>query len=387
MRKLLFLLALLSVMMQSCDQKDYLEPQPGTPAFSLEGLRNGQPFSLAAGVDGLVQTASLERNKYGVMEWQSKFVTASCASCDPVFSFTLNDRQGMTQSDCANLELFNSSMLDFATEQSTSGFMDCELGLSSHDAINNMVFFANNADQTSANSFTFQSEGVQEVSATYALHTNSPSVYNTVTIRQWVFAGNHYHVSAPFLYEIQNDGGDETEGTNLTLFPTNDPELRFDHWRINGVVNNQQSIPLEIDNSIAYTIEAFYTNDAEGLSGFYSLHFDHGFPVENAPDDDHDVHEAPFIHVDWASASPNFEKVILEYREGGKVYTSATPLNNSTDAQFKLLSYSAFTPGLQGNSAITLQAEFSATLVELGNETNTITFSNCKASLGFVVPQ
>jgi hypothetical protein len=278
-------------------------------------------------------------------------------------------------------------MLDFASEQSTSGFMDCELGLESHGPINNVEYFANNATSTGPNTFTFQSEGIQEVSATYALHTSNPSVYNTVTIRQSVYAGNHFHVSAPFSYQIQDEDDEETEVTQLLLFPANDPQLRADHWRINGVENDNPTIPIEIDNSISYTIEIFYINDAEGLSGFYSLHFDHGFPLENAQDEDQDVHEAPFIHIDWASANPNFEKVIIEYREGGRVFTSATPLNNSPESKFKLLGYSEFTPGIQGNAAITLQAEFSATLVEVGNETNTITLTNCKAALGFVVPQ
>ncbi|MFM7725241.1 MAG: hypothetical protein ACKO7B_00940, partial [Flavobacteriales bacterium] len=86
----------------------------------------------------------------------------------------------------------------------------------------------------------------------------------------------------------------------------------------------------------------------------------------------------------WEAGEPNYEKVFITYRWQGKTYVSTTPLNSNSTMNFS--GYQNFAAGLQGNNAIQLSTAFSVKLVELGNESNVLELTDCKATFGFVTP-
>lgn len=384
MKKLLIILISLSIITQSCEHKDYEEPQISEPVFSLSGQRNGESFTLAAGVDGLIQTASIERNKYGVMEWRTNFIDASCPECDPVFSLILHDREGSTLAECADLELFAQSQLDFATEPSSSAYTDCQLSLNDNEIM--AVFDAEDATEEGINSFSFDTEGTHEISAAFQQESDAEGEMNNVEIYQTIYAGQHHHMSAPFLYEVLQNDEDENQSIRV-YFPQNDPQLRPTHWEINGISYSDESRTLEIPRDQLYEIALFFTNDAIGQTGSYVISFDHGFPINEDNDEENHIEPAPFITVAWATPTPNYEKAIIEYRWNGKVFKSTTPLNNSTSSFLAILGHSAFSAGLQGNSALSAAMNFSVKLTEVGNESNILELSNCSGTFGFVIPE
>jgi hypothetical protein len=368
----------------SCDQKDYIEPSVGAPVFTLTGLRNGEPFILSAGENGLIQTAQLERNKYGEMEWTSSFSDTNCPTCDPVFSLVLIDQEGADMANCDDFELFDNSQLQFAQEASSSEFNECLLSIDGLDQGTLVTFSAPGAVLLSNQSFSFPSEGLYEISSDLEIAGEDGNEDNEVLIHQTVYAGNHMRVSAPFLFEFLENESNEDQEVRLH-FPTL-PELRATHWVINGSPSEEESITLDIDQNTLTTIEIHYINDVSGLQGSYTLGFDHGFPNLGNCDEDEHIMPAPSINVDWASPVLNYQKAFITYVYGGKTFTSATPLNTSETALFSLMGYTPYTAGLQGNNAIELNASFSVKLVEVGNESNVIELTNCTATFGFATP-
>jgi len=384
MNRLFILFICCSFVIVSCDHKDYLEPSVGTPVFTITGLRNGEPFTLSAGENGLIQTAQLERNKYGEIEWMSAFSDANCPTCDPVFSLVLIDQQGADMENCTDFELFDSSELQFAQEASSSEFDECNLSIDGVDQSAQVTFTAPGAVSLSDQSFSFPTTGHYEISYDFEIVDTEGSDDNQVFIEQTVYAGDHMRVSAPFLFEFLENDPDEEQQVRLH-FP-NFPELRATHWLINGSFTEEESITLDIEQDTQTTIEIYYVNDVSGLQGSYTLRFDHGFPnMANCEEDEH-IMPAPSINVDWASPVLNYEKAIITYVYAGKTFTSATPLNTSETAIFRLMGYTPYAAGLQGNNAIELNASFSVKLVEVGNESNVIELTNCNATFGFATP-
>ena len=384
MNRLFILFICCSFVIVSCNHNDYIEPSVGAPVFTLTGLRNGEPFTISAGENGLIQTAQLERNKYGEMEWTSSFGAADCPTCDPVFAVVLNDREGADMANCSDFELFNNSQLQFAQEASSSEFDECQLSIDGVDQGTLVTFSAPGATSLSDQSFSFPSEGLYEISSDFEIPGEDGNEDNEVLIQQTVYAGDHMRVSAPFLFEFLENEPNEDQEVRLH-FPTL-PELRATHWLINGSFTEEESIILDIEEDTQTTIEIHYVNDISGLQGSYTLRFDNGFPnMGNCEEDEHIMH-APAINVDWASPVLNYEKAFITYVYGGKTFTSATPLNTSETALFRLMGYTPYTAGLQGNNAIELNASFSVKLVEVGNESNVIELTNCTATFGFASP-
>ncbi len=384
MNRLLILFIGCSFLIASCDRKDYIEPSISSPVFTITGLRNGEPFTLSAGENGLIQTAMLERNKYGEMEWTSSFSAANCPTCDPVFSLVLIDQEGADMANCADFELFSNSQLEFAQEASSSEFDECQLSIDGMDQGTLVTFSAPDAVSLSDQSFSFPSEGLYEIISDFEIAGEGGNDDNEVLIQQTVYAGDHMRVSAPFLFEFLENEPNEDQEVRLH-FPTL-PELRATHWLINGSFTEEESIILEIEEDTQTTIEIHYVNDVSGLQGSYTLRFDNGFPNMGNCDEDEHIMPAPSINVDWASPVLNYEKAFITYVYAGKTFTSATSLNTSETALFRLMGYTPYTAGLQGNNAIELNASFSVKLVEVGNESNVIELTNCNATFGFATP-
>jgi len=379
-RSILFLVGIILIA-SSCEHKDYEDPAIETPVFTISGYRNGEPFTLSAGDNGLIQTGSIERNKYGVMEWTSAFISGSCPACDPEFSLTINDGEGVDLSDCENLEIFSNDQLQFAQVASASDFQECELSLEGTDDSEEVTFLVPGSTTLDETNFSFESEGVYQVIADYDLELEGSSEENEIHIHQSIYAGSHQRISAPFLYEVLHDDDDEQE---LRLISPNLPGLRATRWEINGIVDEQESIIRVFQTNIENSVAIFYVNDITGIEGSYSIRFNRGFPIDEACDEDHHVMPAPAINVAWEAGEPNYEKVFITYRWQGKTYVSTTPLNSDSTMNFS--GYQNFAAALQGNNAIQLNTAFSVKLVELGNESNVLELTDCKATFGFVEP-
>lgn len=382
--RILLLLPFLAVLLVSCSHKDYEEPSLESPVFTISGLRNGEPFTLEAGNNGLIKIATIERNKFGVMEWTSSFVSANCTSCEPEFSLTLNDREGVDASDCANLDLFSSESLAFATEASISEYQECSLSLSGVEDLEENAFTIPGADALSSNQFSFPSEGLYEVSASFVLEDDENEIENEINIHQTIYAGSHNRVAAPFLYELLENEDDEQR---VRIHFPELAELRATHWDINGIISEQASNTLDIAFNTEYRIEIFYVNDITGAEGSYSLRFNNGFPTTENCDEEGHIMQALSINVDWSTGVPNYERAFITYRWQGKTYVSTTPLNATGNKLISILNAEPFTSGIQGKSAIKVNSTFSVTLVEVGNESNVLELTNCTATFGFVVPQ
>ena len=384
MKKIALFLSCISLCMQSCEPKDYEEQQLSEPAFSITGLRNGEPFTFAAGTDGLIQTAALERNKYGVMEWSSSLIDASCPTCEAAFSLTLNDLEGVDLSDCSELELFSINEMLFASESSTSAYTACELSLNGVPENQEANYASAQSTSLGPNSFSFAADGVHAVSAIFELDLPNTQQENNIEIRQTLYSGAHRRLSAPFNYEMLEGDGNDDQRIRLS-FPLL-PDLRATRWNINGSLETDPSVLLDIDENTEYSIEIFYVHDATGTEGSYSIQFDDGFPVNLYCNADQQVVPAPSINIDWQTATPNFERAFITCVFNGKTFTSVTPLNASPTSWFNLLNYTPFAGALQGNQAIQVNSAFSVTIVEEGNESNVIELTNCTAKLGFIVP-
>jgi hypothetical protein len=381
MKHSILLLIGIAILASSCEHKDYVTPDVETPVFTISGYRNGEPFTLSAGENGLVQTGTIERNKFGVMEWTSSFTNAACPTCEPEFSLKINDRAGMDINECVDLEIFSNNQLLFAEEASASEFEECTLSIDGIDEIDEFNYIVPGSTSVSSNSFSFDTEGTFQVTADFELELDGSSEENEIQIQQTIYAGAHQQVSAPFLYEVLEYEGDEQE---VRLSFPQIPGLRATHWEINGILDEQESLILEFETGINYQIEIFYINDATGTEGSYLLRFNQGFPLNEACDEDHHIMPALSINIDWTAGEPNYERVFMTYRWQGKTFVSTTPLNNNN--AFSLLSYQNYAAGLQGNNALELNSAFSVKLVELGNESNVLELTECKATFGFVTP-
>jgi hypothetical protein len=93
------------------------------------------------------------------------------------------------------------------------------------------------------------------------------------------------------------------------------------------------------------------------------------------------------LSIDWETATPNYEKAIIEYRWNGKLYTSTTPLNSLPGGFIELLGYDTFGAGLQGKNAISSDVRFNVQMTEVGNESNILLLENCAGTFGFTLPE
>jgi len=381
MKSRIFVIALLVTSLFSCQHNDYEEPLDAAPALTISGFRNGEPFTISAGQNGLVQTTSLERNKFGVMEWASNFIQASCTGCDPVFSVSVNDQENETSQSCADYQIFESPQLLFATTPSTSAWTSCSLGLSEVQDADDIVFTATNTTSVNQTEFEFTSTGIQEITTQFEMEMEGNESENEIHIHQTVYAGDHIRLSAPFLYEIlENDPGEEQR---IKVYFPELLDLRATHWDINGSESEQETITLDIPQNQLYRIELFFIHDESGNTGSFSLQFNHGFPVNSQCDEEEHIMPAPHIHVDWNTPTPNYERVFLTYRFDGKTYTSVNPGNEGGNSSFEIISISDFVQGIQEKSAKQIVCTFNALLVEEGNPSNILELTNCTATIGF----
>jgi hypothetical protein len=387
MKRALILLFIAASVLSSCKREVYETPIPGTPVFSISGLRNGEPFTLSAGDNGLLQTSTLERNKFGVMEWRSSFVNANCNGCKPEFSIVLNDAQGVGYSDCANLGLFQNSSLYFADADSTSEFTSGTFYLSAeNEDITAPQYLINGSASVNGENFEFSAHDIQTIQVQYSILDDIGNDINAISVEQSLYSGANVPLSSPFIYELTS-GEDEQEDYLRIKFPPTDPDLRPTHWVIDGETSNDEIVDVEFSSESAHRIELHYINDSMGIIGYYSLEFSNAFPVSDFSNNDHHDLFAPHIHMDWATPTPNYEEAVITYTFGGKTYTSITPLNTTSNNRFNFGNYESFSPGISGNSAIKLNASFNVTLIEEEHPENVIQLTNCKASFGFIIPE
>ncbi len=387
MKRALILLFVAASILSSCKREVYETPIPGTPVFSITGLRNGDPFTISAGDNGLIQTAALERNKFGVMEWNSSYVNATCTNCNPEFSLVLHDAEGVSYTDCANLGLFQNSSINFASADSTSEFSSGAFYLSTeNEHISVPQYSINGIPSANGANFDFPTHDVQNIQVQYSILDDIGSETNQIIIEQTMYSGAQILLSSPFIYELTS-GDDEQEDYLRIKFPASNPALRPTHWVIDGETATAGILDVEFSSETAHRIELHYINDQIGLTGSYALEFSDAFPFSDLTNSDHQNLFAPHIHMDWITPTPNFEQAVIKYTFGGKTYTSVTPLNSNGNNLFTLKGYESYPSGISGHSAIRLNASFNVTLVDEDNSNNIIQLTDCTASFGFIIPE
>jgi|GEM_PF-6872779 len=381
---LLFLVGL--VLLASCEHEDYADPIPGVPVFSISGLRDGQPFSLAAGDGGLIQTTNVERNKYGVLEWTSNFVQANCVECEPVFKMTINDREDMSFANSANSTILNPGLLSFASASSDSGFTTCSFALvypGGDDDLQNVHYHVNGSEE---DVFPITlNQGINHVEADFDFDEENETPEYKIT--QTVYAGGHYKLSAPFRFR-HGENGNDTEHLHL-YFPLPQPGgLRAESWEWGNSFGSNTSLSSDINVTLADLtfIRLNFHNDENHLDGFYEISWNEDTDVWDTENSDNNgaIIVAPSIQTTWATGELNYEKIFIDYSYNGKHYTSVNPQQNATLSLISNQSYSS-SDGSGLNRQV--EASFSITLYEVGNPENTLELTNCKGTFGFAVPQ
>jgi hypothetical protein len=381
---LLFLVAL--VLLASCEHKDYADPIPGVPVFSISGLRDGQPFSLAAGDGGLIQTTNVERNKYGVLEWTSNFVQANCLDCEPVFKMTINDREDMSFANSANSTILNAGSLSFASASSDSGFTTCSFALvypGGDDDLQNIHYHVNGSVEDIFPITLNQGINLVEADFDYDEENETPEY----KITQTVYAGGHHRLSAPLRFRLEENGND-SEHLHL-YFPQPQPGgLRAESWEWGNSFGSNTSLSSEINLTLddLTFIRLHFHNEEINLDGFYEISWNEDTDVWETEDSDNNgaIIVAPAIQTTWETGELNYEKIFIDYSYNGKHYTSVNPQQNATLSLISNQSYSS-NDGSGLNRQV--EASFSITLYEVGNPENTLELTNCKGNFGFAVPQ
>lgn len=379
MKKILLLL-LPAVVIASCKHSEYEEPTLGAPAFSIRGLRNGIPFSLAAGDNGLTQVSQLERNKFGVMEWSSSFIQAGCSSCEPVFKLIINDAEGINYEDCEESDLFNAASLQFAGVLSNSPFSTCSFDIELPICEENVdADYLIDGNEINGSSVTLNA-GKYLVKADFEIGNAQES---EVWIHQTIYAGSHHKLSAPFRYEIL--GINDNSMQIRAEFPNLNPSLRPISWETEDGEFFDEEVNLNLGEE--GFIQVNYVNDILGDTGIYKIRWENGTLAFLAEDDEEGFsnNTAPYIQFDWETSSPNYEKVFIEFTHNGKKYTSVNPFNEN--AEFILESFNDYIG--DGNNSINkkLSANFDLRLFEEGNPADYIELTDCRGQFGFVVPR
>lgn len=385
MKNILPLLSLILVL-TACEHKDYADPIPGNPAFSVSGLRNGQPFSIAAGENGLIQSADVERNKYGVIEWTSKLTAAECETCQPELLLTVNDVEGITFENSVNSEILNPGELAFANAPSDSGFTTCRFDLlfsGADDDLEDIDFHVNGGPQVNVFPVTLD-PGINIIDADFSLEDNSANPEYTVT--QTIMAGSHHKLSAPLRFRYSESNDDE----HLHLyFPQQQiGGLRAVSWEWGNSTESATSqlseLIIPLDN--VTFIRLNFHNDEVNLNGYYEISWNVEPELLESEDNDNSgiIRIAPAIQTTWETGELNYGKVFLDYTYNGKHYTSVNP------TQTAVMTITANEPyEIDDGSGLNRQIEvnFSVTLYEVGNPQNTLELSNCSGTFGFTLPE
>jgi hypothetical protein len=385
MKNYLLLASTVAILLVSCEHEDYADQLPGVPVFSITGLRNGQPFSLAAGKSGLIQTANLERNKYGVLEWSSSFVDAGCVTCEPVFRLTINDADGMTYENSANSNILANGELSFASAPSDSGFTTCSFALvypGGNANFQQVDYHINNGPPVNDFPVTLD-PGINIVEVDFDLDDEGNN--QQYSIRQTIFAGSHSKLSEPFRFRYEENEDENLDHLHLFIPQQFQGGLRADGWETSeGNFNpGDVSIPLTDEGFIRLN---FY-NDEINQHGYYEISWVNEpeiFEYEEEDDNENTIKTAPAIQATWQTGELNHEKVFIEYYYNGKHYTSVNPNQTAIftiAANHQYSSTDASAPNRQ------IEANFSITLYEVGNAQNTIELTGCKGTFGFFIPQ
>lgn len=374
------------LLLASCEHEDYADPITGVPVFSISGLRNGQPFSLAAGDGGLIQTTNLERNKYGVLEWASSFVQANCSDCTPVFKLTINDREDMSYANSANSTILNPGAISFANAPSDSGFTNCSFALVYPGGDNDLQNIHYHVNGSVENDFPITlNQGINIIEADFDFDEENQTPEYKIT--QTVYAGGHHKLSAPFRFRYDNasNGPDHLH----LYFPLPQPGgLRADSWEWgnSSESNTSESSELNISLNDLNFIRLHFHNDEINLYGYYEITWNGDAEVWESEDEESNgsILIAPSIQTTWATGELNFEKIFIDYYYNDKHYTSVNPQQNAT---FTVMGNSPHNSEDGSDLNRQIEATFSITLYEVGNPQNILELTNCRGKFGFAVPQ
>lgn len=353
----------------SCKREPYPEAIVDEPIFKMSGTLNGSAFSLAAGQNDLYMDASSIQNEFGVYELTCNFEKVSCSSCDPIFSFLINDSETSPQGAPCTPDVLESGQIPLVINSNSSDFLELNFNLPNlpMDYEISWNFGDGNTAGNDHNlDHIYQSSGTYVV--TVFLEDESPSG-NDVTIRQSIKVGSSMFLSKPF--DVQNLPGDGWK------FYYNEsqiqPYLHVDGWEING--NSYSGNMIEIDSDDVIVARLNFTNTILNETGFYEITFD-GDENGQIPD---------LFFYNWEAQDLNIGKIELVYTSNeGQRYSSMTPLNNAPDSFFEILEVLDYENGISGKAAKKVDVLFTLKMINVDEPTDVITFENVNAELGFV---
>lgn len=87
-----FSLFFLIVNLMAC-RKEFPEPIPAEPVFSIEAELDGEPLILKAGIDDYYLDADYRVDSFGVKEYMARFRLANCVDCREAFQIVIRDKQ------------------------------------------------------------------------------------------------------------------------------------------------------------------------------------------------------------------------------------------------------------------------------------------------------
>lgn len=371
MKTRLFGLLLFVFILPSCKREPYPQPVVNQPVFGLTGTLNGEPFNLQAGNNNLYLTSSLVQNEFGVYQFTSAFNSTTCSGCEPVFSVTINDLESLDPDVSSSAEILNPAILSFAFSNSNSDFLTLNFDTPNIQNGNfNWNFGDGSTSQQNEPQHTYTNPGIYTV--TLNVQSGGGQGGCDVTIEQTVLAGSNQHLSMPF--NLHDGPGNSIQVSYPNNLP---PHLQAQNWTINGnnyQGNNVQFNPPPGNQPIEICLH-FYNTQAQE-QGEYCLTYDDG-PGNNDPC-------MTQMHYQFEPAQVNLNNVQLTYRNSaGDIFSSISTLNNVSSSKFEILEVSEYQPGVDGNAAKKITAQFHAWLVNIANPSETIYMENMKADFAF----
>ena len=374
-KQILFFIALLCLLITSCKREEYAEPIEGTPVFKIQGTLDGQPFSLAAGVDGVRLNANTVQNSFGVYEFVSDFNRNGCDACEPLLRIKLNDEAMQEVGTAVSADILHVGTFHFATEETSSDYLTINFDLPNIPGANCHWYFGDSSESNEHDpAHTYTSPGTYSVTLNID-QGGGPD--DEVIITQTILVGSEMLISMPF--HIMDVNMNEWEFSYPNMLP---PYLTVLNWEINGdsFTGNYQQLQTQAGDEVNVCLN--YYNEITEAVGQYCVYFH----ADNGPGGCEDG-----FFYQWQPGNINLNNVELEYQNAdGIMYTSITPLNGNPDHEFEITSVEEYpgsvdgVVGIDGHPAKKIVAHFNAILANDGDPGDTIQMQNMEVVFSFV---
>jgi PKD repeat protein len=354
----------LIMLFSACTRKELPQQESGTPVFKVSGTFNGSAFNLSAGVNGIVQNASLEQNEFGVYEYTSVLSQTGCDSCSEYLSVRLYGRSAMRFDEVPGAEdIFlagNYFLSDFGMRTDHPNRIQFV-----SEVVNNASYlwdFGDGSTSTQPNPVhEFEFSGIYHVD----LQITTPS--GTDHIQQSITVNEDRPQYVPFRVKY---------GMNTVTFSrrSSEPHMGHAYWRLDGdIISDDPDFIYTTNDSVVHTI--CLDHDAEISDYCYRF---------NAQQPD-----APLANFyTTLLPSPNsYNRVLVQYRDReGHNYYSADFVNDPQNSSFEVISVTPYNQTLNGLPVVLVKCRFTANMYRSGGgPSNDIRIENAEATLAFVL--